>query len=384
MRGVVPACRSLDCVSLFAASVADAHEAFARVRTFDPADPFAREWRSHWTEVRRIGVPRPDQLEFFGDDEARRLYLGAIERCRALGCELEEIDFEPFRSAAALLYAGPWVAERYAAVGGFLENHRDAGHPVTSRIILDARKYSAVDAFKASYELARLRKVVDRTWTKCDALLLPTTPTAYTVDQLLKEPIELNSRLGTYTNFSNLLDLCALAIPAGFRADRIPLGVTLMASAFHDDALAQFGATVLGEPASIAPARPGYVDLSVVGAHLSDQPLNHQLTSRGARLVKTCRTAADYRLFALANTQPSKPGLTRDPGFAGPGIETEVWRLGYEAFGQFVAEVPAPMGIGNVTLEDGTSVKGFLCEIAALSGARDISSFGGWRPFLRS
>jgi allophanate hydrolase len=327
-------------------------------------------------------LPRPDQLEFFGDDQARALYIAAIERCTRLGFDIVEIDFAPFRDSAALLYSGPWVAERYAAVGKFLDEHPEAGHPVTTRIILGAGKYSAVDAFRASYELARLRRLAEAEWLKMDALLLPTTPTIYTVEQLLADPVRLNSNLGLYTNFVNLLDLCALAVPAGFRSDGLPLGVTFMAPAFHDDALGGLAAKFLGVSAPSV-CESDSIALSVVGAHLSGQPLNHQLTSRGARLERTCRTASDYRLYALANTAPAKPGLVREAGFNGPGIETEVWRMSPEAFGRFVAEVPSPMGIGNVILEDGASVKGFLCEVGALSGAQDITEFGGWRNYLR-
>jgi allophanate hydrolase len=247
-------------------------------------------------------------------------------------------------------------------------------------IIEGGAKFSASEAFRASYEFARLRRLTETEWEKMDALLLPTTPTIYTVDQVLSDPVQLNTNLGTYTNFVNLLDLCAIAVPAGFRSDGLPLGVTFLAPALYDDALAEVGAAFHGEELRMSDLP--LVRLSVVGAHLSGQPLNHQLTSRGARLVRKCRTAADYKLFALATTKPAKPGLVRAPGFVGPGIETEVWEMNYSAFGEFVAEVPAPMGIGTVTLEDGSSVKGFLCETAALSGSPDVTSFGGWRAYL--
>jgi allophanate hydrolase len=381
-RGVVPACRSLDCVSIFAANAHDAQEVFTHARVFDEADPFARRWEPMWKPVRRIGVPSAIQLDFCGDTAMGELFKAAQQRCTELGYEIVEIDFAPFQNAAALLYAGPWVGERFAAVGEFLEAHPASGHPVTTQIIRGASRYSAVDAFRATYELAALRRLTEAEWAKMDALLLPTTPTIYTVEELLADPVRLNSNLGLYTNFVNLLDLAALAVPAGFRPDGLPLGVTFMAPAFCDDALGEVGARFLGE--ATTPSRSGTVDLSVVGAHLSGQPLNHQLTSRGGALVKTCRTAPDYRLYALANTTPAKPGLVRSPDFSGQGIETEVWRLSTAAFGSFVAEVPAPMGIGSVTLDDGSTVKGFLCEAAALDGAKEITSFGGWRGFLRS
>jgi allophanate hydrolase len=381
-RGVVPACRSLDCVSVFGANVMDAYEILSRIRQFDPEDSFARK---EFTPILapaipRIGILRANQLTFCGDAEMQRLYEEAQTRCGKLGWEIVEIDFAPFQDAAALLYSGPWVAERFAAVGEFLQRNQSAGHPVVRGIIENAVKFSAVDTFRGTYELARLRRLADQGWERMDALLLPTTPTIFRVEDVLADPVQLNTALGTYTNFVNLLDLAALAVPAGFRADGLPLGVTFIAPAFGDDFLAALGAQFLGEPHLSIPQE--YVDVSVVGAHLRGQPLNHQLTSLGARLLKTCRTAVSYRLFALANTTPPKPGLVRSPGFSGPGIETEVWRLTPRAFGEFVAKVPVPMGIGTVTLDDGSEVKGFLCEVAALDGARDITEFGGWRGWL--
>lgn len=380
-RGVVPACRSLDCVSVFGVSVADSHEIFKAIRAFDPEDSFSRKVGTFPLPIAapRIGVPRTGQLVFFGDAAMDQLYANARKRCEQLGWEIVEIDFTPFRDVAALLYSGPWVAERFAAVGEFLQRRPDAGHPVVRQIIENGATLSAVDAFRGSYELARLRSVADREWERMDALLLPTTPTIFRVDEVLSDPVQLNTKLGAYTNFVNLLDLAALAVPAGVRPDGLPLGVTFMTPAFGDEFLTNLGAAFLGEE---CPRNAGdYVDVSVVGAHLGGQPLNHQLTSRGARLLRTCRTAAGYRLFSLANTKPPKPGLVRTPGFSGPGIETEIWRLTPCAFGEFVAEIPAPMGIGTVMLDDATEVKGFLCEIAALDGARDITEFGGWRAF---
>ena len=383
-RGVVPACRSLDCVSVFGASVADAYEVLANIRTFDSQDPFAREANRFppLPPVPKIGVLRPEQASFFGDPGMEQLYEQARRRCEKLGWKIVEFDFAPFGEAAALLYAGPWVAERFAAVGEFLKAQPDAGHPVVRKIIENGERISAADAFEGMYELARLRRLADRQWESMDAMLLPTTPTIFRVDEVMADPVRLNSILGTYTNFVNLLDLAALAVPAGYRGDGLPLGVTFISPAFGDDFLASLGAAFLDEPG--LSINSDYVDLSVVGAHLGGEPLNHQLTSRQGRLVKTCRTTADYRLFALANTTPPKPGLVRTPGFAGPGIETEVWRLDPRAFGEFVTEVPAPMGIGTVTLDDGTEVKGFLCEAAALNGAKDITEFAGWRAFRKA
>ena len=413
-RGLVPACRSLDCVSVFALTCADAAAVAAVVSAFDAADPYSRETPGctpgEFPRTFRFGMPRAAQLEFFGDHEAARLYDESVGRLRALGGTPVEIDFAPFSETAALLYAGPWVAERLAAITPFADEHPEALHPVTAAIIGGARRFSAVDTFRAFYKLEELRRAASAAWKDIDVLLLPTTPTIYTHAELANEPVLLNTRLGTYTNFVNLLDLSALAVPSGFRGDGLPLGVTLMAPAFADAALLALGARLhaklggkLGGTETLLASvggtdgatghgehgRPesahGSVLLAVVGAHLSGQPLNRQLTSRGASLQFTTRTASDYRLYALANTTPPKPGLVRSPGFDGPGIEVEVWRLSTTAFGEFTAEVPFPLAIGNLVLADGLNVKGFVCEPAALDfAAREITEFGGWRSFLAS
>jgi allophanate hydrolase len=269
-------------------------------------------------------------------------------------------------------------------------------HPVVRQVISAAGKYDAVSTFDAQYRLAGFVQTVRQTWESVDLLLLPTTGTIYRRDEVLADPIQLNSNLGWYTNFVNLLDLGALAVPAGFRDNGLPFGVTLIAPAFYDQALLALGARVhhaLGGVAGITPVRiaeqplpppPRETLLAVVGAHLRGQPLNGQLTSRGARFVRQARTAPAYRLYALPNTQPPKPGLVRAPGFAGPGIEVEIWSLTDGAFGSFVAEVPAPMAIGSVELEDGAVVKSFLCEPYSIDGAEEVTSFGGWLAYRRS
>ncbi len=393
-RGVVPACRSLDCVSVFAGSVGDVERVAAVIAGFDAEDAFSRANQPNRGAISRLGVPR--SLEFFGDRAYERLFAEAVERARGLGARVVPIDLEPFLAAARLLYGGPWVAERYAAVGDFIEAHPEEVHPVVREIVLGGRGVTGADAFRGSYRLAELKRAADRTFDEVDALLLPTTPFHPTVEAVLAEPLEQNAKLGLYTNFVNLLDLAALAVPAGFTESRLPFGVTLVGPAFSDAALAAFGdrlhrataptwgasGLALADAAPRAAAAGQNVLLAVAGAHLSGQPLNRELTSRKATLVRTVRTAADYRLFALANTTPPKPGLVRTPGHAGGGVELEVWSLSTEAFGSFVAEVPAPMVIGTVELEDATRVKGFLCEPAALEGSEDITHLGGWRGFL--
>lgn len=381
-RGVVPACRSLDCVSIFANSVADAAALRAIAEGFDAADAYSRrpamvDSPRHMPV--RIGVLPEAQREFYGDAESAGLYTAAIAHCAALGHELVEFDYAPFRDTAQLLYSGPRVAERFAAVGDFFNAKPEAFHPVTRGIVEKAGKWTAAEAFRSEYELQRLRRLAEVEWSKMDAMLLPTAPGNYRLEDVLAEPLKLNTQLGTYTNFVNLLDCAALAVPAGVGASGLPFGVTFIAPAWTDAFLAQLGASFVGE--TVASAATGVL-LAVVGAHLSGQPLNHQLTSRGAQLRRTCKSAAGYRLYRLPNTTPPKPGICRAPGFAGTGIELEVWELSTRAFGDFVNEVPAPMGIGSVELEDGTTVKGFLCEPYSLEGAEEITAFGGWRAFL--
>ena len=386
-RGVVPACRSLDCVSVFALSCDDSATVGGICEAFDPADPFSRERQDQLMRASphplRVGVPAPSQREFFGDDESARKFDEAIARFRELGAAITQIDFSPFADTAALLYQGPWIAERWAALRAFHRDHADAFFPVTRKIIESGSTASAADAFEGMYRLEALKRKAEAEWRKMDVLLLPTLPRPYTLAEVSADPIGTNTRLGTYTNFVNLLDLSALALPAGVRADGVPHGVTIMARAWGESLLVQIGRGVetnrpfaVGEKSSGKPVR-----LAVVGAHLSGLPLNHQLTDLGARLAWTGKTGPHYRLFALTNTTPPKPGLRRVSA-NGAAIDVEVWEMSAEAFGLFVANIPAPMCIGTVGLETGESVKSFLCEPIALEGAQDITQHGGWRSYL--
>jgi allophanate hydrolase len=398
--GVLPACRTQDCVSIFAGSTGDALAVLQQAASFDPIDSYSRQAPAGATIPTppppgfRFGVPLADQLEFFGDSAAGDLFSSAITRLESLGGTRVEFDYAPFLDAAKLLYAGPWVAERLAAIRDFADTQPGVIHPVVREIILGARRFSAVDAFAGQYRLAELTRQAEAQWAGMDLMLLPTTGTTFTIEQLLADPIRLNSQLGHYTNFVNLMDLSAIAVPAGFRANGLPFGITLIGRCFEDGKLAlladrfhraqdvTIGAT--GHPIAgpaLEPAAPATVKLAVVGAHLSGLPLNHQLTGRGARLVQSTRTAAGYRLFALPGTTPPKPGLVRDAEASG-GIEVEVWDLDTAAFGSFVAEVPPPLSIGTVELADGTQVHGFLCEFHATHGAQDITSHGGWKNWL--
>ena len=402
IRGVVPACRSLDCVSVFGLTVDDATAVARLAGVFDPADPFARPRPAAADDPStgpfRFGVPAPDQLEWFGDTQSPALFAETVAKLESLGGRKVEIDFTPFRAAARLLYEGPWVAERWSAVRDFHAKHPDAMLPVTRRIIEGGAKPLAVDAFEAGYKLAALRRAADATWTQVDTLVLPTAATIYTRAQVEADPITLNSRLGTYTNFANLLDTAALALPAGFWSDGVPFGVTLFGPAWSDtrlaiigNALHRAGSTTAGAtglplpPAEPAPAASiDEIPLAVVGAHLSGQPLNGQLTALRARLLRTTHTTDSYRLHALAGTVPPKPGLVRGVPGTGAAIEVEVWALTPAAFGAFVAAIPPPLGIGTLELADGSAVKGFICEPAALAGAKDITAFGGWRTYRKS
>lgn len=401
-HGVVPACRTLDCVSVFALTVDDAWQALDVMAGFDPRDPYSRRRAAGLLSAKpphvRIGVPREETRLFFGDGKAASDYAAALERLARLGAELTEIDFAPFYETARLLYEGPWVAERYAVARALIDSKPEALHPVTRSIVSGGARPSAFDTFTAFYRLEELRRVAATTFRNVDMLALPTAPAVYTVAQVLADPVRLNSQLGTYTNFVNLLDLCGLAIPAALHGDRTPFGITLLAPAEGDAVLASVGRVFHAEtglplgatgrrqsslaPASPAPA-PGEIAIAVVGAHLSGMPLNAELTCLGGRFLETAKTAPDYRLFALAGTTPPKPGMLRVARGEGAAIELEVWALPAAGFGQFVAAVPPPLSIGTLILTDGRQVKGFLVEAEAVGGAQDISAFGGWRAFVR-
>jgi allophanate hydrolase len=388
--GVVPACRTLDCVSILARTSREAHAVWGVARGFDPDDPFSRTPRpgedaAPWLNAAfHFGVPRREQLEFFGDTEAEALYEAALRKVEQIGGEKVEIDFSVFRSAADLLYAGPWVAERLAAIRTFLRDHAEEMNPVVRGIIAGGEGYSAVDTFEAEYRLQGLRGAAAQQWTGMDVLVLPTTGTIYTHEQVASDPVKMNTNLGFYTNFVNLLDLAAVAAPAGFRANGLPFGISFIGPAFSDEALTALADRYLGATTPLLKNAPGCVELAVVGAHLSGQPLNWQLVQRGARLKRTCRTAPGYRLYALEGAKPPKPGLVRDQQFDGPGIEVEVWVMPIDQFCSFVAEVPPPLVIGTATLQNGESVKCFLCEPYSISSAVEITPLGGWRSYLKS
>ena len=402
-RGVVPACRTLDCVSVFALTVDDAVQACSVMAGVDAADPFSRPLPAPApapsAPALRLGVPRAADLFFDGDAMSAAAFEAARRHYAGLGARFVEIDLTPFLAVAKLLYDGAYVAERQAAVGDFIAAHPDAAHPVTRRIVEGASRFSAADAFRARYRLAELARETEPVWNRIDAMLVPTLPRPYGVAELEADPIGPNSRLGTYTNFVNLLDLCALAVPGPFRQDGFPSGTTLVAPRGRDTLLAAIGrlvqaaaGTPLGATGAAQPAladvpdraSPGEIEICVVGAHLSGMPLNHELQSLGARFLRAVATQPSYRLYALPGGPPRRPGLLRVADGEGGAIATEVWALSPEGFGRFVAGIPAPLGIGTLRLADGTTPKGFLCEPIAIEGAQDVSAHGGWRAYVAS
>jgi allophanate hydrolase len=401
--GVVPACRSLDCVSVFALTVEDAAQVAELLRGYDESDPGARadagaiRFAPTAAPPRfRFGVPGGPALDFRGDLAAQSVFDKTVQTLAASGGQRVEIDFAPFREAGGLLYDGPFVAERLAATGGLLASAPGAIIWPVRTILESAARFDAAAAFEAQHRLRQLRRVAAGALAAVDFLLVPTTPTIFRVDEVEADPLALNAALGAYANFVNLLDLTAIAVPTGFRADGLPAGATVIGLAGSDARLAAFASLLhratsrtLGAGPHPLPSTPavaagaGLVSIAVVGAHLSGQPLNHQLTMLDGRFVQATRTAPVYRLYALPNTTPAKPGLARVDS-DGVAIDIEVWALSAEAFGTFVAAVPPPLCIGSLTLADGSRVSGFLCEGYALAGATDISSFGGWRAYLQS
>jgi allophanate hydrolase len=403
-RGVVPACRSLDCVSIFALTTEDAAAVLRVAEGFDADDPFSRRQTERPLSGRRFGVPHGGQLQFFGDGEYARLFEQAIARIESLGGSIVRIDFAPFLDAAQLLYGGPWVAERYAALEEFIRRRPDALHPVTRAVIEKSADFSAVDAFKGLYRLMVLKRAAERAWESADVLLTPTAGTVYEIGRVEADPIRLNTHLGYYTNFMNLLDLAGVAVPTGFRTDGLPFGVTLVGrrgtdasllawgGRLHRASVQRLGALELAMPTTTTephvrtfgdlPLQDSFMSIAVCGAHMEGLPLNHQLLDRGGRFVRKAKTAARYRLFALPG-EPARPGLVRDSS-GGGSIELEIWTLRSHEVASFIEGIPAPLGLGKIELEGGATVTGFMCESYGTDGAVEITPLGGWRPYLAS
>lgn len=380
--GVVPACRTLDCVSIFAHSIDDAEAVLAIVGAFDADDPYARRAVPSTKPLTASGLKLAtfSGLQWFEDTQQQAAWAQYIASLADRGIDLIEIDPAPFFALAPLLYNGPWVAERLAALFEFAHQKPEAIHPVVREIIFSGEQFTAVDTFNAEYTRAALARKIQAALAPFDALIVPTSPTFPTIEAMLAEPIKRNSELGTYTNFVNLADLSALAIPAGWRADDLPFGVTLIAEAWADQRLAAIARQLNQEASRPISVRRDEIAVAVVGAHLSGMPLNHQLTARGGRLLEQTTTNASYRLYALANKTPPKPGLVFDK--TGASIIVEVWALPRFALADFLEDIPSPLGLGTLTLVDGREVTGFICEPQALNDAQDVTEFGGWRAYI--
>lgn len=395
--GLFPACRSIDCLSVFALTVPDAMAVLEVAAGYDPRDAYSRVApAAHSARVAarpphfRFGVPAGNQLQFFGNDAAAGLFASAVTALTEMGGTRVEIDLGPFIEAALLLY-GPLVAERTAALGDFLVAHGDSIHPVVRKIAEGGKAVTGAETWNALYRLEALRQRTLPVWGGIDFMLVPTSPTIYRIDEIAADPIRLNSNLGTYTNFVNLLDLSAIAVPNGFQPDGLPAGVTMIAPAWREATLAAFAndfhasrALPLGATGNALPptepgvAVPGTIPLAVVGAHLSGMPLNRELTEIGATFGSATYTAAKYRFIALPDGK--RPGLIRT-NEGGASIAIEIWNVPASALGGFVSRIAPPLGIGTLELADGGKVLGFLCEACAADTATDIASFGGWRAY---
>ncbi|WP_122435372.1 allophanate hydrolase [Pseudomonas viridiflava] len=398
--GVVPACRTQDCVSLFTATAREASQLLALVAKLDPRDEYSRR-NPAWNDATafgaprpfRFGVPRAEDLEFFGCIQGPLLFSDAIDHLTALGGEAVTIDLSPFLEAASLLYDGPWVAERYSVAGQLMEENPTAVLPVIRAVLAKAPAVTGVETFRAHYRLQALKAICDKALEGLDCVVTPSIGRPVTSAELLAEPVLRNSELGYYTNFVNLLDYAAVAVPSTFMDNGLPWGVTLFGRAFTDqyllslaDAFQRHTALPLisgnTPPTPTTVARNDMARLVVCGAHLDGLALNGQLKQRGARLLEATQSSPDYQLYALAGGPPFRPGMVR-VAEDGVAIEVEVWELPSAELGSFLTGIPAPLGLGKVQLADGRWETGFICEPYGLEGARNISELGGWRAYLR-
>lgn len=402
-QGVVPACASLDCVSIFASNVFDAAFVANVMVGFDAADPFSLEAAASQRYVVssppkrwRVAVPRDEQLEFFGDEENAKQYRNVLAMIEQRGGEIVAIDFAPFRAAAELLYQGPWLAERCLVMASLLEHDAEAIHSDVRRAVSGADKISGRDVFLGFHRLLALRRQVVQRLSAVDCMVVPSFARPYRVSEALAAQQEINRNLGYYTNFVNLLDLCAIAVPTGLLSNGVPTGVTFIGLPFTENKLAAVGAMLHSERASASKTLPSSsvgdriavadesITLCVSGAHMSGLPLNHQLLTAGARLLASVQTAPHYKLFALTHMQPPRPGVVRVADHEGVAIVSELWSVPKTTFGSFVAAIPAPLAIGKVELDSGEWVTGFVCQNYALAGATDISDIANWRKYCTS
>lgn len=388
-RGIVPACRSLDCPSVHASTVAEGAAVLAVLAGPDEVDPYSRRLPvppplppAIDLSTIRLAVPLATQLAEAGD-----WFDVVAERLDRRGLTLVPIDFEDFFAAGALLYEGGWVAERYGGLADFLSAHPEAVQPAVGEVVGRGAGVTGAGVFASQHRLAELAARTSAQLATVDGLLVPTVTRSWTIAEMLADPITLNARLGRFTTFGNLLDLCGVAVPAGFDEAGLPYGVTVLAPAGADAAVAGLAAAVqrelLGEPVDVpsVTAPTGSVRLAVVGAHLAGQPLHGELTAVGGTLVARTRTAAEYRLYALPGDEPVRPGLLRVSD-GGAAVEVEVYAVPVTALGEILAAVPAPLTLGSVRLAGGEVVTGYLCEAHATNGAEDITRHGGWRAYL--
>jgi len=388
--GVVPACRTLDCVTTFTHDAAEASALLTLLAQLDPTDEYSRtnpSWNAgtSFGDVRpfRFGVPATQHLEFFGCKESPALFQAAVERLEALGGEAVPLDFAPFLEAARLLYEGPWVAERFSVVGALAQQHPEAVLPVIHAVLAKAPEVSGVDTFRAQYRLQQLKAECDRQMAGLDCVLTPTIGRPVTLHELAQEPVLRNAELGYYTNFMNLLDYAAVAVPSANLANGLPWGVTLFGRAFTDQYLLSLAHAYQGGEALGRPARHDRTRVVVCGAHLAGLALNWQLTQRGGHLLQATHSAPCYRLYALAGGPVKRPGMVRVAQH-GVAVAVEVWEIPSAELGSFLEGIPAPLGLGKVQLADGSWETGFICETDGLEGALDISAWGGWRAWLQS
>jgi len=399
--GVVYACRTLDTVSIFSLTVDDAHCVLNAVSGYDHSDPFSRKFSfgeiPSPPQCFRVGVPDRNSRIFFGDEIQAASFESTLEDIKALGGQILDLDFSPFYEVAEMLYDGAWIAERYAAIEDFIRQNPKSIHPVTYRVINEAEQLTAMDAFRGIYRLAELKRRTQPILDGVDILCVPSTPTLYKTSEVEEDPIGTNSRLGTYTNFVNLLDLCGITVPVSKRSDGLPGSVTLLGCAGSDNYVASIARTLhhglnvkmgatshaLPPPNPVSSAvQAREIAIGVVGAHMSGMPLNSELLRLGGRFLRQSSTAPEYRLYALAGGPPKKPGLVRSDN--GGSINLEIWALPKCNFGRFVESVPLPLGIGTIILESNELVKGFICETKGLEGAEDITAFGGWRNYMNN
>ncbi|KAF5646658.1 DUR1 2-urea amidolyase [Fusarium tjaetaba] len=410
-HGVLPACKSLDCVSIFTLTVGDAETILSVAEGYDVQDPYSRSrpdpdiapydefgGSASLTKPSLAICASPD---WFGRHDHYPAYEKALAKAEALGWTLVPVDFSLLFRLARLLYNGPWVAERYEAIRGFIESAAaEEMDPVVRKIIIRAQTLSAADVFEGEYLRQELTRQIEREFARFDGLLVPTSPTFPTLDELVKNPVEENSILGTYTNFVNFLDWSALSIPVGFRQDSLPFGVTLISTRWQEPFLLSWarewfgseerllgatGVSARESPTSISSIPSNYIPIAVVGAHLTGFPLNKDVATRGGRFLRATKTSSSYRLYSLNTTVgPKKPGLRRVSADEGAEIEVEVWNLPKTSLASFMLTIPPPLAIGSIELKDGSWVKGFVCEPCGFDEAVDITSHGGWRAYHAS